>query len=303
MAGRAVLTHTLEAYARTPGIDGILTVIRPGDEALYEAAALGVNKLLPAVHGGGTRQQSVLNGLRALADKEPSLVLIHDAARPFTSQAVIERVIASLGEHKAAIAALPVADTLKRGGDSGLIAGTVDRTGLWAAQTPQAFHFADILAAHEAAAAEGHTHFSDDAAIAEWRGLSVGAGGGFGGELENHHGRGFCTRGTPLAGSTGATMETRTATGFDVHAFEPGDHVIAVRRANPAYARAERRIPTPTPRCTRSPTPCSAPSARATSATTSRRPIRNGAARSSGSSWRMRAIWWRRAAGASSMWT
>jgi 2-C-methyl-D-erythritol 4-phosphate cytidylyltransferase/2-C-methyl-D-erythritol 2,4-cyclodiphosphate synthase len=76
-----------------------LTVIRPGDEALYEAAALGVDKLLPAVHGGGTRQQSVLNGLRALADKEPSLVLIHDAARPFTSRAVIERVIASREHH------------------------------------------------------------------------------------------------------------------------------------------------------------------------------------------------------------
>lgn len=229
IGGRPVLTQALSVYAAHPAIHAILVVIRPGDEALYAEAAktIDVKGLLPAVTGGSTRQLSVLNGLRALKPMAPARVLIHDAARPFVSQAVIDRVLAALDSHKGAIAALPIADTLKRG-HNGLIEATVDRASLWGAQTPQGFHFAEILAAHEAAAEAGQTHFSDDAAIAEWRGLEVAL---VEGAAENWK----ITTPEDLAraerewralnGESPPAFETRTGSGFDAHAFGPGDHV------------------------------------------------------------------------------
>ena len=168
LGGRAVLRHSLAAFAANPQISAVRAIIHPDDRALYDEAAHGLG-LLDPVPGGETRQDSVRLGLQSLAAMAPDLVLIHDGARPFIEAGTIGRVIAALAHHSGAIPAIAVADTLKRGAE-GVIAGTVDRDNLWRAQTPQGFRYADILAAHVAAAGESLT---DDAAVLERAGATV----------------------------------------------------------------------------------------------------------------------------------
>jgi 2-C-methyl-D-erythritol 4-phosphate cytidylyltransferase/2-C-methyl-D-erythritol 2,4-cyclodiphosphate synthase len=112
--GAPVLTRTLSVFLDHPGIDLVQIAIGVGDEPLYASAvaSLGSGRLLAPIHGGATRQASVRNGLRALALHAPDRVLIHDAARPFVTHDVIERVLAALGGSSGALAAGPVTDTL-----------------------------------------------------------------------------------------------------------------------------------------------------------------------------------------------
>jgi len=120
--GQPVLRRTLAVFRATPGIDRIQVVIGPGDEAPYQAASAGF-ALPPPVEGGASRQQSVLNGLEALANQPPDLVAIHDAARPFVRPADIAACLkaASAPGVDGAVLGVPLADTLKRvdgGGDA-----------------------------------------------------------------------------------------------------------------------------------------------------------------------------------------
>jgi len=222
LAGQMVLTRTLALFCAHPRVDHVLTVISEAHRDGYEAAASALPdraKLLPPVAGGAERQNSVLNGLHALADAAPDCVLIHDAARPLTPPDVISRVIDGVATHGASIAAVPVADTLKRSQNE-LIAGTLDRTGLWRAQTPQGFSYEAIRSAHEAAARTDET-FTDDASIAEWAGLCVGLAMGSERNLKI-----TSPEDMALAESLiGERMETRIGSGFDVHAFGLGDTV------------------------------------------------------------------------------
>ncbi len=217
LAGVPLLRHSLKAFAAHPAVFRVRAVIHPDDRELYDAAAAGLGLAEP-VAGGASRQESVLNGLESLAADAPQRVLIHDGARPFVSAAVIDRVLAALEGAPGAIAALPVVDTLKRGAE-GRIAGTQDRAGLWGAQTPQGFRFADILAAHRAAAGEEMT---DDAAVAERAGLAVAL---VEGSRENLKVTSQDDLMTAERWLRGAQSETRVGQGFDVHAFGPGDHV------------------------------------------------------------------------------
>lgn len=221
LAGRPVLRHAVENFIRHPQIAQSLVVIHPDDRALYDHAVEGLDLPEPAL-GGATRQDSVRCGLERLAACAPRKVLIHDAARPFVPDAVINAVTDALERSVGAIAALPVVDSLKRGRD-GVISGTVAREELWRAQTPQGFRFDEILAAHRAlAAGETVESLTDDAAVAQAAGHSVdlitGATESFkvttGKDLE---------RAERLLGSR--DMETRTGSGFDVHRFGPGDAV------------------------------------------------------------------------------
>jgi 2-C-methyl-D-erythritol 4-phosphate cytidylyltransferase/2-C-methyl-D-erythritol 2,4-cyclodiphosphate synthase len=223
VGGKPVLRRTIRAFLDHPEIGLVLAVIRAGDQALYESAvsALTSEKLLPPAPGGATRQLSVSAGLDALAAHNPDAVLIHDAARPFISAECISGTIAALSRFDGAIAAAPVTDTLKRGMES-LIQETVARDGLWRAQTPQTFRFAKIVEAHRAAAKAVGTGFTDDASIAEWAGLSVAL-------VENTSENMKITTAEDLAmadliASDGGP-DVRCGTGFDVHAFEDGDHV------------------------------------------------------------------------------
>lgn len=225
LAGRPVLARTVAAFAAAPAVDSITVVIHPDDRDLYAASLpAGIAKLTPPVAGGATRQESVRLGLEALAARPPDAVLIHDAARPLVTSEVIARVLAALALHDGAIAAEPLADTLKRDAGGGRIAETVARAGLWKAQTPQGFRFAAILEAHRRAAAEGAGEATDDAALAERLGLAVALvpGGARNFKLTTQEDLAMADA---LLRAEAPALEPRTGTGFDVHAFCPGDHV------------------------------------------------------------------------------
>lgn len=232
LGGRAILRRTAEAFLAHPAVAGVRVVINPAHRDLYDAAMAGLGLREP-VAGGATRQDSGRLGLEALtADgNPPACVLIHDAARPLVSAATIGRVRAALDRGPAAIAAVPVTDTLKLSAE-GLSAGTVDRTGLWRAQTPQGFRFDEILAAHRALAGESLT---DDAAVAERAGLPVAL---VEGDEENIKvtTQADLERAGRLLGTAGpapALTDIRTGNGFDVHRFGPGDHVMLCGLAVP----------------------------------------------------------------------
>ena len=222
IGGVPVLAQALRPFLAHPDIAFVAVAIARGDEALYRAAVAGLTsgKLLGPVGGGPTRQASVGNGLRALCAHLPERVLIHDAARPFVTRDVIDRVLGALAQWPGAIAALPLADTLKKAGPGGLIAATVDRAGLWRAQTPQGFRFADILAAHERARAAGLEDMTDDAAIAEWTGLPVGLVLGSVANAKLTTPEDFA-----MAERAAGGPDVRVGQGFDVHRLVAGDHV------------------------------------------------------------------------------
>lgn len=230
LGGKAVLARAIEAFATSPCIDRVRVVIHPDDGGAYGDAVNTLppgcaEKVMTPVHGGATRQESVLLGLRSLAATNPTLVLIHDAARPFVGHAPIQRVVDALGDLPGAIAAVPLTDTLKRAGGDHVIVETIDRAGLWRAQTPQGFHFAAILRAHEDAAAAGLTQLTDDAAVAERAGLRVAVvdGGDRNVKLTTAEDIAMARR---LMGRGGRrAVETRIGNGFDVHRFAPGNSV------------------------------------------------------------------------------
>ncbi len=220
LSGTPVLRRTIDAFRAHPAIDDIRVVIGPDDRPAYDTAVSGLGLRSPTV-GGANRQQSALKGLEALAGAAPDTVLIHDAARPFVDRDTIDRVLAALTTHEAALPALPVSDTLKRGAGSPAVVGeTVARDGLWRAQTPQGFRFEAILRAHRAAAGAEYT---DDTAVAEAAGIAVAL-------VEGNEDNFKIT--TPADLERARRMadamsgETRIGNGFDVHAFGDGDRVV-----------------------------------------------------------------------------
>ena len=215
--GRMVLRHSLATFAAHPRVNWVRTVIHPDDRELYDSAAKGL-KILDPVHGGDLRQDSVRMGLQSLADLAPDVVLIHDGARPMIDAGTVSRIITALDTHAGAIPALPVADTLKRGQD-GIITDTVNRAGLWRAQTPQGFVYKDIMTAHLAAASG--PELTDDAMVLEQAGHQVAL---VPGTEENLKITTFADLARVTALTTGPG-EFRTGNGFDVHCFEDGDGV------------------------------------------------------------------------------
>jgi 2-C-methyl-D-erythritol 4-phosphate cytidylyltransferase/2-C-methyl-D-erythritol 2,4-cyclodiphosphate synthase len=217
LAGQPLLRRSLETFLRHPKIDGVRVVFNPDDRDLYDEATAGLD-LLPPVAGGAARQDSVRLGLESIANLEPARVLVHDAARPFVDRAIIDRVIGALDDFPAAVPALPLRDTVKRGTD-GVVTATLDRSNLWRVQTPQGFRYADILSAHRAAKG---LDLTDDAAVAERAGLAVSL-------IEGSEANFKVTTPQDLREAERrfafALADVRTGTGFDVHAFGPGDHV------------------------------------------------------------------------------
>lgn len=224
LAGRPVLRHALAPFLAEGAIGRIVAVIGADDEMLYAQSVSGLSQaqLATPVIGGETRQDSVRIGLQSLAaDGFDGIVLIHDAARPFVSPALIARALTAARQGLAAIPALAVTDTIKRIDAAGQVAETPPRDRLVSVQTPQAFRFRPLLAAHEAAAAESLTGFTDDAALMEWAGHAVAT---FPGDAENvklTHPQDFATATERLE----RRLTVRVATGYDVHAFTAGDYV------------------------------------------------------------------------------
>jgi 2-C-methyl-D-erythritol 4-phosphate cytidylyltransferase/2-C-methyl-D-erythritol 2,4-cyclodiphosphate synthase len=222
LAGQPLLRRTAATFVDHPGISSVRVVIHPDDRPLYDAAVDGLALEAPVI-GGETRQDSVFNGLEAMRSPPPKRVLIHDAARPFTPPNLIDQVLAALDSGPAAIAAIPVRDTLKRAAaEQPVIEDTVSRERLWAAQTPQGFDYAAILNAHTEAVGKSLT---DDAAVAEYAGLSVRL---IPGVEENFKvtTQDDMARAERLLGMPDVPI-TRVGNGFDVHRFAPdGDHVM-----------------------------------------------------------------------------
>lgn len=219
-----VLRQSLAIFATHAGIRWVQPVIHRDDGALFTAAAEGL-AILPPAHGGATRQASVRAGLEALVAHRPAIVLVHDAARPFASPALVSRAIAAAGQgadNGAAIPGVAMTDTIKEVDRDGGVVRTLDRASLRGIQTPQAFAFDALLAAHRKAAAAGREDFTDDAALAEWAGMAVGVFDGEAGNIKLTTSDDFAQA---EARASAALGDIRTGNGYDVHAFADGDHV------------------------------------------------------------------------------
>ena len=222
IAGEPVIRPSLTRFAAHRAIDAVQPVIHQNDEAIFRKATSGLALLAP-VYGGATRQASVRAGMEALAARKPDIVLIHDAARPFLSDALVSRAIAAGLATGAAVPAIAVADTVKKIDAAGHVIETIDRSHLRMVQTPQAFAFPMLLDAHRRAAAAGREDFTDDAALAEWAGHGVTVFEGEAANVKLTTNDDF-TRAEALRAA--ALADIRTGNGFDVHAFVDGDHVM-----------------------------------------------------------------------------
>jgi len=222
IGGQSVIFRAMEAFCAHPQVSVVQPVLHPDDNAMFSLACSGLSHAAPAA-GGATRQASVHAGLEALAEQRPDIVLIHDAARPFVSPAVISRAIEAATKSGAAIPTIAVNDTVKLIDGAGNIEATPERARLRIAQTPQAFKYDVILDAHRRAAREGRSDFTDDAALAEWAGLTVATFEGDAANMKLTTPEDFIREEARLAAQLG---DVRTGTGYDVHAFGDGDHVM-----------------------------------------------------------------------------
>jgi len=222
IGGQSVIFRAMQPFCTHPRISAVQPVLHPDDAAMFNAACIGLRHQQP-VDGGATRQASVHAGLEAISGERPDIVLIHDAARPFVSEGLISRAIDAASRTGAAIPAIAVADTIKLIDADGNVADTPERARLRIAQTPQAFRYDVILEAHRRAARDGRSDFTDDAALAEWAGLTVATFEGDALNMKLTTPEDFVREEARLASLLG---DIRTGTGYDVHAFGEGDHVM-----------------------------------------------------------------------------
>jgi 2-C-methyl-D-erythritol 4-phosphate cytidylyltransferase / 2-C-methyl-D-erythritol 2,4-cyclodiphosphate synthase len=224
LGGEAVIRHTLKAFLAHPEIDHVIPVIGEGHHEWFHEATIGLDVPAP-ITGGRTRQESCREGIEAAVEFAPDVILIHDAARPFSSAALISRVIGAVDANSGAIPGLPVTDTLKRT-EQGIVGGTVKRDQLWSVQTPQGFPFDAIRAAHKSARDNNIDTLTDDASVAEAHGLDVRV---VIGEVANI--KLTTSEDIRMAQQTKAREglalrpDVRTGQGIDFHVFEKGSFV------------------------------------------------------------------------------
>lgn len=224
IAGKTVLRHSIECFLAA-GFSGkqIGVVIDPVHESLYKEAVRGLD-LSPVSYGGNTRNESVYKGLNSFVNiKDEEIVLVHDAARPFLRSLEINNLLMALELCPAATLAIPVADTLRYGEqDQPVLGKTVDRNQLWAVQTPQGFHYGALMGAYENA--DPSKDYTDETSLVSDCGIDVA--------IVKGHRQNFkittqddLELTARLMTRASTNMETRTGTGFDVHAFADGDKV------------------------------------------------------------------------------
>ncbi len=221
--GKTVIRRTVEAFLNAfsgheAGVR-IVPVIHPDDAGVYEQSVAGLEGLDAPVFGGATRQDSVRNGLEALGNNPPLIVHIHDAARPFISPHMIKELTMAIDDKcKGVTPALNIVDTLVRKSAEGHTEA-VDRDSLFAVQTPQVFVFNEILQAHRTAA---HNRYTDDASLFEASGGKIKFINGDPDNFKITTANDFMKANRMLAGNL---TDVRVGAGYDVHRFEPGDHV------------------------------------------------------------------------------
>ncbi|PHS29283.1 MAG: bifunctional 2-C-methyl-D-erythritol 4-phosphate cytidylyltransferase/2-C-methyl-D-erythritol 2,4-cyclodiphosphate synthase [Robiginitomaculum sp.] len=216
LAGIPVFRHTLKAFLDHPEVSSVLAVIAPDDAALFAQASDELN--VRTVFGGATRTASVRAGLAALQADPPDIVLIHDAARPMISKALISRLIANTTAEHGAAPSLNLSDALKRIDAHGMPVEDVSRAGLVQVQTPQAFPYAPLMNAY--ANARETSAFADDLALAKAAGLNCILVAGDMDNFKITH-AGDLERAERVLGVQ-KPMLTITGTGYDVHKLIPG---------------------------------------------------------------------------------
>jgi 2-C-methyl-D-erythritol 4-phosphate cytidylyltransferase/2-C-methyl-D-erythritol 2,4-cyclodiphosphate synthase len=214
LGGRPVLRWSVEVLIEA-GADLVIVVVPPGTEA-EAAGALDGLQGWRAVPGGPTRADSVRNGLAALEGPDDRPVLVHDAARPFLDRAVIARCLQALEDADGALPALPVADSLRRAGN-GLVAGSVEREGLWRAQTPQAFRMKTLLDAYASWPADEAA--TDEATVVQRAGGRVRIVEGDSRLMKLTFPEDFAMAEALIP------RQTRVGQGFDAHRWGPGSSV------------------------------------------------------------------------------
>jgi 2-C-methyl-D-erythritol 4-phosphate cytidylyltransferase/2-C-methyl-D-erythritol 2,4-cyclodiphosphate synthase len=215
--GKPLVRHSVEALLDA-GAQPLVVVIGADSQTEAEAALAGLIGVR-FVTGGASRQDSVRNGLEALACVSPQCVLIHDAARPNLPIAVIERLLAALASHPGAIPVLPVVDSLALAGNDGLMAGKAVRESLRRVQTPQAFGYSAILAAHRGWS--GATDAGDDAQVLVASSGSVALVDGD----ERLKKITFAEDFVDIVTASGAAPAFRIGQGYDVHRLEVGEEL------------------------------------------------------------------------------
>jgi len=216
VGGRPLIRWSVEAMLAA-GARQVVAVIPPGAESEAIAALDGLPVMFVA--GGTSRAASVRNGLQALADNPPQAVLVHDAARPFMPIAVVGRLIDALNTSDGAVPGLPVADTLKRRSPGERVGATVARDNIWRAQTPQAFRYERLVAAHDAWP-KGE-EMTDDAAAMERVGSTVALVVGDPRLMKLTWPEDF----EMAEALAGGLRRARVGQGFDAHRWGPGDGV------------------------------------------------------------------------------
>jgi 2-C-methyl-D-erythritol 4-phosphate cytidylyltransferase/2-C-methyl-D-erythritol 2,4-cyclodiphosphate synthase len=227
LKGKTILRHTIDVFYYYPHLSGIQVVINSGDEIFYEKAINSLS-LLPPVYGGDSRQESVRKGLESLKNLEPDIVLIHDAARPFVTHALLDRLLDPLlsNQEVGVVPGVKVVDTLKKVSRR-YIQETIDRHSLWRVQTPQAFKFQTIYEAHHCL--KDKTDLTDDASLCEKLGIPVRMISGDSSNIK-------ITTPEDLK-ETKMMPDIRVGNGIDVHATEPGEGVIILGCKIPAEFR------------------------------------------------------------------
>lgn len=225
LGGKSILQTTIECFSNHADIHAIQVVIHTDDNELYQNAIMPNDKLLSPVIGGASRQESCKAGIDAVHSIGFDNVLIHDAARPFVDQYSISNVLSGIESKIGALSANAVADTLKHANSNGEVIKTVPRDDLFLAQTPQGFMLTDIHQAHKQAAQKDPHGFTDDAAVAEFVGISVKL---VEGNADNFK---ITTKDDLRKAEEKISMknvipDVRTGSGYDVHTLGPGDKVI-----------------------------------------------------------------------------
>ena len=215
LGGRPVARWSAEALSAA-GARRLVMVVSADD--LHYARRMLSPLDIDVVTGGATRAASVRAGLAALEADPPAAVLVHDAARPFLTTAVVERLLAALADADGAVPALPLADTLKRG-DGETVEATLPRAGLWRAQTPQAFRFGRLVIAHDDWPAG--EEMTDDAAAVERTGGRVAITAGDPMLMKLTYPEDFAM----AEALAGRMRRTRIGQGYDAHRFGPGRSV------------------------------------------------------------------------------
>jgi 2-C-methyl-D-erythritol 4-phosphate cytidylyltransferase/2-C-methyl-D-erythritol 2,4-cyclodiphosphate synthase len=212
LGAKTIAAHAMQPFADHPDIQTLVLVLHPDDlnSELWQDTPPAIR-----VAGGATRKESVMAGLAA-APAGTTRVLIHDAARPLVTATVITRVLTALDRHQGAAPAVPVTDTLWHGADD-QVTGVQDRSGLYRAQTPQGFHLAPLLAAHQTIRDDA----TDDVGVARAAGMDVVIVAGDDANMKVTGPGDFAL----AAKVMGQKMDIRCGNGYDVHRFGPGDHV------------------------------------------------------------------------------